>query len=89
MPRQEQVVSISQSSNSVNGDYDKLEFIRCVGVRQPDIHEVWTLGDDRITHKVYPFALVDVRNFVGGFFATITLLKMDVGCPCLEGKSIK
>ena len=64
MPRPDLVKAIHQPSNSGSGYDDGLDFIRCVGKRQPEIHEVWTFCDDRITRKVHPFVRVDISAFV-------------------------
>ena len=70
MPRHEPVGVIWKAFNSGNGADDGLGFIRCVGGRQPEIYEVWTFGDDRITPKVHPFVRVDVDAFLGDCFGT-------------------
>ena len=70
MPRLETAGDIRQPSNPGSGDDDGLEFIPCVGGRQPEIHEVWTFGEDGITPKVHTFARVDVGAFVRDCFAT-------------------
>ena len=49
---------------------DGLEFIRCNGGQKPEIHEVWTFGDNIITPEVHPFARVDVSAFIGDCFGT-------------------
>ena len=72
-PRLEPVGAICQPSKSGSGDDDRLKFIRCVGGRQLEIHEVWNFGDDRITPKVNPFARVDVDAFVRDCFVTDNL----------------
>ena len=64
------VGAIRQPFNYGSGDDDGLEFIRFVGGKQPEIHEVWTFGDDRITPKVHLFARVDVGAFIGDCFGT-------------------
>ena len=70
MHRRELVGSIRQTSNSGSGSDDGIEFIRCVDRRQPEIHEVWTFGDDVITPEVHYFARVDVRDLIRDCFAT-------------------
>ena len=70
MPKSEPVGAIRQTSNSGSGADDGIEFIRCVGGRQPEIHEVWTFGNDGINPEVHPFACVDVGDFIGDCFAT-------------------
>ena len=70
MPRREPVGDIRPPFNSGSGDDDGLEFIRCVGGQKPEIHEVWTFGDDRITHEVHPFAHVDIGAFLRDCFGT-------------------
>ena len=61
----EPVEAIRQTSDSVSGDEDRPEFIRCVDERQPEIHEVWTFKEDGVTPKVHPTARIDVSAFVG------------------------
>ena len=68
MPISDPVGSIYQPFNYGSGANDVLEFIPCVGGRQPEIHEVWTFGDDGITPEVHPFARVDVSAFIGDCF---------------------
>ena len=70
MPIHESVRSIRQSFNSGSGANDGIEFIRCVGGRQPEIHKVWTFGDNRLTPKVHPFVRVDVGAFHSDCFVT-------------------
>ena len=68
MPRPDPVEAICQPSDSVSGDDDRLEFIRCVGGRQPKINEICTFSDDGITPEVHPTARVDIGAFFGDFF---------------------
>ena len=56
--------------NYGSGDEAGPEFIRCVDVRQPQIHEFWNYREDGVTHKVHPTACIDVGTFVGECFAT-------------------
>ena len=70
MPRRKPVGVIRQPSNSGSRADDKLEFIRCVGGQEPQIHELWTFAEDGITRKVHPFARVNVSNFSGDYFHT-------------------
>ena len=39
--------------------------ICCVDRQQPEIHEVWTFGEDGFTPEVHPTARVDVVAVVG------------------------
>ena len=68
MPRPDPVEAICQPSDSVSGDDDRLEFIWCVGGRQPKINEICTFSDDGITPEVHPTARVDIGAFFGDFF---------------------
>ena len=55
-------------SNSGCGDEDWPEFIWCVDVREPQFHEVWTLGEDSVTPECHPTERVDIgAGFVGEF----------------------
>ena len=68
MHRRKPVGVIHQTSNYNNGDDDRLEFIRCVGGPDPQIHKLWTFADDGITRKVHPFARIDLCDFSGNCF---------------------
>ena len=81
MPRRDPDGSIRQLYNSGSGENDRLEFIRCVGGRQPEIHEVWTFGEHRITTDVNPFVRVDVGAFFRGCFATDCLTENGCRVP--------
>ena len=61
---------ICQPSNSGSGADARLEFIRCVGGREPQIHELWIFAEDGIPWEVHPFARIDVGNFSGDCFRT-------------------
>ena len=66
----EPVGAICQRSDSGSGDEDGPEFIQCVDRREPQIHEVWTFGEDNVMRDVHPTAQVDaVVGFVGEFAA--------------------
>ena len=68
MARQDPVGSIGWTSDSGSGDAKGPEFIRCVDVREPQIHEVWAFGDKGVTREVHLTARVDVSaGFVGEF----------------------
>ena len=58
MPRHEPVVVIRQPSIYGIGDDDILEFIRCVGRREPQIQKLWSFSEDRITHEIHARATV-------------------------------
>ena len=70
MPIRKPVRAIRKPFKYGSGANDRLEFILCAGGRQPEIHEVWTFGDNGITPKVHSFARVDVGNFLGDCFGT-------------------
>ena len=70
MARREPVGSILWSSDSDSVDKEGPEFIHCVYVQHPQIHEVWTFLEDGVTRKVNPTARVDVGTFVGECFVT-------------------
>ena len=70
MTRRNPVGVISQPSNSGSRDDDRLEFICCVGGREPQIYELWTFSEDGITRRVHPFARVDINDFSGYCFHT-------------------
>ena len=70
MARRETAGSIRLPSDSGYGDGDGPEFICCVHRRQPEINEVWNLGEDDVPPKVHPYAHVDVRAFFGELFDT-------------------
>ena len=60
MARQYPVGPIHRPSSSGSGDEDGPNFIRCVDVQEPQIHEVWIFGEDGVTREVHPIAQVDV-----------------------------
>ena len=68
MHRCKPVGVIYQPSSSGSGVEYGLEFIRCVGGREPQIHELWSFVEDGITREVHPFAQIDVGNFIGDCF---------------------
>ena len=70
MPIMKPVGSICWPSESGCGENDGLKFIRCVDGRQPKVHEVWIFGEDGVTPEVHLTARVDVKTFVGNYFAT-------------------
>ena len=70
MARWDPVGYICFPSASISGYEDGPEFIRCVDRLQPEIHEVWNLGEDGITPKVHPTECIAVGDFVGECFAT-------------------
>ena len=70
MPRREPVGVIQPIFRSSSRANDRLEFIRCVGGRQPQIHELWSFVEDGITREVHPFARIDVGNFSRDCFHT-------------------
>ena len=70
MTRRKTVGVIRQSSNSGSGADDRLEFIRYVGGREPQIHELWIFAEDGITREVHHFARIDVGDFSGDCFRT-------------------
>ena len=84
----ELVGAIRQAFNSGSETDDGLEFIRCVGGRQPETHEVWNFGDDRITRKFYPVARVDISAFLGDCFGTNYLAKNGRRMPMYGRKLI-
>ena len=60
MARREPVGSIYWPYDSGSGDEDGPKFIQCVDGRDPQIHEVWTFGEDGVTREVHPTSQVDV-----------------------------
>ena len=70
MTRRKPVGVIRQPLKYDNGADDRLEFICCVGGREPQIHEFWIFAEDGIIREVHPFALIDVGNFSGDCFRT-------------------
>ena len=70
MNRRDPVGSIGRPSDSGSGGAEGPEFVRCVDVREPQIHEVWAFGFDGVTHEVHPKEQVDVgTGFVGDFLS--------------------
>ena len=70
MTRRKPIGDIRQTSNSGSGADARLEFIRCGGCREPQIHDLWIFAEDGITREVHPFARIDVGNFSGDCFRT-------------------
>ena len=62
-------VTRQPSSSGSGGEYG-LEFIRCVGGREPQIHELWSFSKEVITRKVHTFARIDVGKSSGDCFHT-------------------
>ena len=60
MTRRIPIVSIRLPSDSGRGGTKNVEFIRCVDVREPQKHKIWSLGSNGITCEVHPTAQVDV-----------------------------
>ena len=52
--------SILQPSDFGSGGTKGVEFIRCVHGRKPQIHEIWCLGSNGVTHKVHQTSQIDV-----------------------------
>ena len=53
-----------------NRGEDGIEFVRCVDGRELQTHKLWSFSKDRITREVYPFARVDVGDFLGDCLQT-------------------
>ena len=70
MARQDLVGSINIPSNSGSGDAEGPDSIRCLDGRDPQIHEVWTFGEDSVTREVHPTAQVNNGSGFVGEFAT-------------------
>ena len=70
MTRCKPISVIRQPSNSGSGDDARLEFIRCMGGREPQIHELWIFAEDGITREVHPFVRIDVGNLSGDCICT-------------------
>ena len=56
---------ILQPSISGSRDEDGLEFIRCVGGRDPQIHKLWSYAKDGITRKVHALTRIYFGDFSG------------------------
>ena len=61
--------------NSGCGDDDRSNFIRCVDRQDPEVNEVWILGEDGVTPEVHTTARFDVDAGVNCEFATNYLTK--------------
>ena len=75
MVRQEPVGAIHRPSGSSSGDQDGPKFIHCVDGRQPEIHEVWTFGEDSFTCEFHTTARIEIGAFVGECVAANYLTK--------------
>ena len=60
------MVLIRRPQDSGRRGTKKTEFIRCVDEQDPQMHEIWCLGSNRITREVYPTAQVDAGAGVVG-----------------------
>ena len=65
--------TINMPSDSGSGGTESTAFIQCIDGREPQIHELWYLGLDRISHKINPAAHVDVTAGIVGEFVTYYL----------------
>ena len=88
IPRWEPVGDIRCFYDSGSEDEYGPKFIHCVDRIQPEIHEVWTFGEDGVTTKVHPTARVDVGTFVGDCFATNFLTLTWHSIPMLDSNYI-
>ena len=88
MAGREPVGAIRRSSNSVSGYEDRPKFIRCVDGRKPQVHEVWTFGEDGLIPKVHLTARVDVGTGIVDKFATNCLTEDWLRIPIFGRKSI-
>ena len=70
MSKRDPVGAILRPSDSSSGDEEGHKFIRCLDGRKPQIHEVWTFGEDGVTHEVHPKVQVDVHTGFVREFAT-------------------
>ena len=61
---------IRRPSNSGIWDTDATAVIQYINGREPQIHELWCLGLDGISHKVHPTSRVDVIAITVGGFVT-------------------
>ena len=74
------VGSIHRRSYSGSGDEDGPEFIGYMDRREPQIHKVWTFGEDGVTREVHLTARVDSRaGFVGEFSTNYPYYKLAKG----------
>ena len=64
------------------------EFIQYVDGRKPQMHEIWCLGSDGITHELHPKAQVYVNAGNVGQFSTNYLSKNSRRIPFLGQSSI-
>ena len=63
MPRGKPDGVIRQPFRSGNRGEDRIDFVRCVDGREPQIQELWSFVEDWITREVHTFACVDVGDF--------------------------
>ena len=64
------MVHISRPSDSGSEGAKDTEFIRCIDVWEPQIHNLWCLRLGNITRKVHPTARVEVGAGTVGEFTT-------------------
>ena len=76
--------AIRQPSGSGSGDDDGIEFIRCVGGKQPKIHEVWRLETTELRPKSIPQRELTSALSLATVLRPITLLEIGVRCHCSE-----
>ena len=70
MTKHETFRVICQPLSSDSGADDGLDFICCVGGREPQINKLWSFAEDRITCEVHSFVQITVGNFSGDCFQT-------------------
>ena len=70
------VGATSWTSNSGCGDDDRSKFIHCDDGHEPEVNEVWFLGEDGVTPKFHPTAQVDVDAGLVCNFQPTTSLKI-------------
>ena len=60
--------SICWTYDSGSGGTEYIDFIRCVYVREPQLHKMWCLGLDNGTHEIRTTEQVDVSTGTVGEF---------------------
>ena len=75
-------------SDSGSGGTEGFEFIQSVDRRDPQMHEIWSIGSDGVTCEVHPTVQLDVGSATVGHFLADYLSENGHRIPFLARISI-